>query len=168
MQRESPTASRDRRPNAIFASIALFAWFRTRFGRFEVADHSMAPLLAPGDYLLTRLIRNGRVPGRGDIVVFRSGPRYLVKRVIGLPGETVSVEAGILMIDGAPREDPWWSAATRPDGRWPVPQDSFFVFGDNRSDSAHDSRSTGPITRAKIHSVAVARYWPLRGVRRLP
>ena len=128
----------------------------------------MEPLLAPGDYLLTRRIRNGRAPRRGDVIVFGTGDRYLVKRVIGLPGETVSVEAGVLMIDGAPFDDPWWSAATRPDGHWPVPQGSFFVFGDNRSGSAHDSRSSGPITCEKIHSVAVARYWPLSGVRRLP
>lgn len=126
----------------------------------------MAPLLAPGDYLLTRLTRTGRELRRGEIVVFRSDDRYLVKRVIGLPGETVSVKAGVLMIDGTPLEEPWWSAATRPDGRWPVPADSFFVLGDNRTDSAHDSRWSGPITAEAIHSVAVARYWPLRRVRR--
>ena len=128
----------------------------------------MEPLLAPGDYLLTRLIRNGRVPGRGDIVVFRSGPRYLLKRVIGLPGETVSVAAGVLVIDGTPLDEPWWSAATRPDGHWPVPPDSWFVLGDNRADSANDSRSSGPIDRDGIDSVVVARYWPLRRARRLP
>ena len=128
----------------------------------------MEPLLAPGDYLLTRIFRASRQLGRGDIVVFRSGPRYLVKRVIGLPGETVSVEAGVAMIDGTPFDDLWWPAATRPDGRWHVPEDSFFVLGDNRTDSAHDSRSSGPITADSIHSVAVARYWPLRRRRRLP
>ena len=128
----------------------------------------MGPLLAPGDYLLTRRIRTGRVLGRGDIVVFRSGHRHMVKRVIGLPGETVSVDAGIVMIDGAALHEPWWPAATRPDGRWTVPEDSFFVLGDNRTDSAHDSRSSGPITRDAMHSVAIARYWPLRRLRRLP
>ena len=128
----------------------------------------MEPLLAPGDYLLTRLIRTGREPRRGEIVVFRSDDRYLVKRVIGLPGETVKIEAGVLVIDGAPFTEPWWSAATRPDKEWHIPVDSWFVLGDNRADSAHDSRSVGPISRDALHSVAVARYWPLRRVRRLP
>lgn len=154
--------------DAIITSLALFAWFRVRFSRFEVADHSMAPLLAPGDYLLTRLIRNGRSPERGDIVVFRSGPRYLVKRVIGLPGETLRIEAGVLLIDGKPFSDLWWSAATRPDMESQVPADSWFVLGDNRSHSADDSRSRGPVGRGALHSVVVARYWPLRGIRRLP
>lgn len=155
-------------PNAIITSLALVVWFRTRFSRYEVADHSMAPLLAPGDYLLARPIRTGRELGRGDIVVFLSGHRHLVKRVIGLPGETVSIDGGVVMIGGAALHEPWWSAATRPDGHWTVPEDSFFVLGDNRTDSAHDSRSSGPITREAVHSVVTARYWPLRRLRRIP
>ena len=158
----------EKEPNTIITPLALVAWLRTRYSRFEVTDHSMAPLLEPGDYLLTRRFRAGRLPGWGDIVVFRSGHRHLVKRVVGLPGEAFSVEAGVPMIDGTPMDDPWWAAATRPDGRWPVPQDSFFVLGDNRTDSAHDSRSSGPIGADTIHSVAIARYWPLRRRRRLP
>ena len=128
----------------------------------------MAPVLAPGDYLLTRLIRAGRQPRRGDIVVYRSGDRFLIKRVVGLPGETVQIEGGVLVIDGTPFVEPWWSAATRPDGEWHVSADCWFVLGDNRSDSANDSRSSGPISRGALHSVVAARYWPLRGVRRLP
>ncbi len=143
-------------------------WFRARFRRFEVTDHSMAPLLSPGDYLLTRLIRPDRQPRRGDVVVFRSGDRYFVKRVIGLPAETVSIEGGLLLIDGVPLGEPWWTAATRPDGVWRVPPDSWFVLGDNRPHSAGDSRQGGPIDRDALHSVVVARYWPLRTIGRLP
>lgn len=128
----------------------------------------MAPLLAPGDYLITRLLRPGREPGRGDLVVYRSEDRFLIKRVIGLPGETVTIEGGVLMIDGRPFAEAWWSAATRPDGTWTVPPDSWFVLGDNRPDSAGDSRSTGPIDSPALHSIAVARYRPLRRIRRLP
>ena len=74
----------------------------------------------------------------------------------------------MLSIDGTPFIEAWWSAATRPDGEWPVPADSWFVLGDNRPDSAHDSRSRGPVSREALHSVAVARYRPLRRARRLP
>ena len=78
------------------------------------------------------------------------------------------IEAGVLSIDGTPLAEPWWTAATRPDGEWPVPVDSWFVLGDNRPASGHDSRSTGPIDRAALHSVAVACYRPLRRACRLP
>ena len=152
----------------IFTSLALIAWLRTRFGRFEVADHSMAPLLLPGDYLITSRYRARRDLKRGDIVVFRTADRFLIKRVVGLPGETVQIAGGVLNIDGTPLAEPWWSAATRPDGSWTVPPDSWFVLGDNRPDSAGDSRSIGPISSEALHSVAVARYRPLRRIRRLP
>ena len=127
----------------------------------------MAPLLAPGDYLITRLLQPGSAPRRGDLVVYRNGDRFLIKRVIGLPGESVTIEGGVLMIDRKPFAEPWWSAATRPDGAWTVPPDSWFVLGDNRPDSAGDSRSAGPIGTAALHSIAVARYRPLRKIRRL-
>ena len=128
----------------------------------------MTPLLAPGDYLLTRRFKAKHQPERGDLIVFRSGNQYLIKRVIGLPGETVSIEAGMLMIDKTPLDEPWWSAATRPDGEWQVAEDHWFVLGDNRLDSAHDSRSNGPISRPALHSRAVACYWPPSRARRLP
>ena len=163
----SPAHLLSRGLTTIITSLALFTWLRTRFARFEVADHSMAPLLAPCDYLITRLSRAGNDPKRGNIVVLRVADRYLIKRVIGLPGETVEIEAGVLTIDGTPFTELWWTAATRPDGRWSVPADHWFVLGDNRSDSAHDSRSTGPVGRESLHSVAVARYWPLRRARRI-
>ena len=128
----------------------------------------MEPLLAPGDYLITRLLSPGRPPRRGDLVVYRNGDRFLIKRVIGLPGDTIMIDGGVVIIDGTPFTEPWWSAATRPDGAWAVPPDSWFVLGDNRSDSASDSRSVGPVAGQVLHSVAVARYRPLRKIRRLP
>lgn len=128
----------------------------------------MAPLLMPGDYLITRLFRFGRLLRRGDLVVYRNGDGFLIKRVIGLSGETVEIDGGMLTIGGSPLVEPWWSAATRPDGTWTVPPNSWFVLGDNRPHSASDSRSAGPVSRRALHSVAVARYRPLRKIRRLP
>lgn len=127
----------------------------------------MEPLLEPGDYLITRLLRPRRHPRRGALVVYQNGERFLIKRVIGLPGETVTIEGGVLIIDGTPLVEPWWSAATRPDGAWTVPPDSWFVLGDNRPHSATDSRSAGPVGSGALHSVALARYRPLRKIRRL-
>lgn len=144
-----------------------FARLRTRYDRFEVANHSMAPFLAPGDYLITRLLRPGLRPRRGNLVVYRNRDRFLIKRVIGLPGETVAIEGGVLAIDGSTFVEPWWSAATRPDGVWTLPAESWFVLGDNRPHSGSDSRYAGPVRSQDLHSIAVARYRPLRKVRLL-
>ncbi len=132
-----------------------------------VIDHSMTPLLAPGDHLITRLLRPGFLPLRGNLVIYRDDDRYLIKRVIGLPGESVTIDGGILLIDGQTFSEPWWSAATRPDGIWTIPADSWFVLGDNRPHSHSDSRSTGPVRTGDLHSVAVARYRPIKRIRRL-
>ena len=125
----------------------------------------MAPAIEPGDHLVADRAWTRRGLSRGDIVIFRSSDRYMVKRVVGLPGETISIEGGVLMIAGRPAADPWWPAASRPDGEWIVPPDSWFVLGDNRADSAADSRTLGPIERAGIHSRVVGRYWPWRRTR---
>ena len=127
----------------------------------------MAPLLAPGDYLITRLLRPDVLLRRGDIVVYRQGDRFRIKRVIGLPEETITIEGGVLAINGTPFAEPWWSAATRPDGTWTTEPDNWFVLGDNRPYSASDSRSVGPVGRRELHSVALVRYRPLRRIRRL-
>ncbi len=100
-------------------------------------------------------------------MIYRDDDRYLIKRVIGLPGERVTIDGGILLIDGKTFSEPWWSAATRPDGVWTIPADSWFVLGDNRPHSHSDSRSTGPVRTGDLHSVAIARYRPLRRIRLL-
>ena len=126
------------------------------------------PLIEPGDYLVSDRAWTRRGLARGDVVIYRSGDRYLVKRVVGLPGETIEISGGVLLIDDRPFADPWWPAANRPDGEWMVPPDSWFVLGDNRADSAADSRTLGPVESASIHSRVVGRYWPWHRAGRLP
>ncbi len=139
---------------------------RTRLRRYAIAEHSMQPALAAGDWVLAR-----RVTGplrRGDIVVFEhpGRPRFeLVKRVIGLPGEQVAVAAGEVMIDGG-AVDTWAAGPTLPDGTWRLGLDEVFVLGDNRALSSGDSRALGPIPAAVIGWVIWCRYrpFPLRRV----
>ena len=152
-------------PARVIASILLggmaAAWLRERVSRFEAVDHSMSPALAPGDCLIT--VRPGRRgPRRGDIAVFRAGGRRLIKRVIGLPGERIRIEGGIVAVDGAPLAEPWWAGATRPNGEWRIPAGAWFVMGDNRPRSGLDSRTIGPVDRRDLHSIALFRYLPLR------
>jgi len=104
-----------------------------------VAGDSMAPTYRSSDLLLTRPIgRAAAVLSRGSIAVFRRDGLRMVKRAVGLPGDTVELEAGRLFvngesIDGRPRVR---GANTH---AWLVPEASYFMVGDNQSASA-DSR----------------------------
>ena len=122
----------------------------------------MAPALQPGDRLVVRSRRwgRGRPVRRGAVVAYRAGDDYFVKRVIGRGGERIAIAGGVISINGRAWADPWWGAATRPDGEWLIPPDSCFVLGDNRPRSAGDSRTAGPVSAADIAGVAVLRYRP--------
>jgi signal peptidase I len=104
--------------------------------------------------------------GRGDMVVFwyPSDPsKSFIKRVVGLPGDTIEMEEGIVFVNGEPLKeeyvldsyrDPYSMAAVK------VPEDSYFVLGDHRSSSS-DSRNWGAVPRRFIYGKAVFVYWPL-------
>ncbi|MEZ5175734.1 MAG: signal peptidase I [Acidimicrobiia bacterium] len=143
------------------AVIVTAAALRGVVRRFEVKESSMAPAIESGDWIVARR-RTGPVE-RGDIVVFpdpRSGGRQLVKRVIGLGGETIAIDAGRVVINGALLADRWAHGAAPPGGPWRVPDDHVFVLGDNRVASSSDGRTIGPVAVDDIPWRAVARYWP--------
>ncbi len=113
--------------------------------RFVVTEESMSPALSPGDHFLARRLRRAR---RGTVVFFEHPRRpgfWLVKRVIGLPGEPVSIDGGRVMIDGSILDEPWATSPTEPDGAWAVPSGHVFVLSDARHRSRADSRSLGPV-----------------------
>lgn len=126
----------------------------------------MEPALHPGDYVVSVLSTKLR---RGDIVAYPDPARPaqdLVKRVIGLPEETVTIAGGQVAIDGALLAEPWADGPTHPDGEWTNPRDTIFAIGDSRRLSAGDSRATGPVKTAGMYKV-VWRYWPLGSIGRL-
>jgi signal peptidase I len=137
---------------------------------FFIPSASMEPTLMIGDRILVdKLSYHLHGVGRGDIVVFASPPKEtdpaikdLVKRVIGLPGETISSRGGRVYIDGKPLKEPWLPPGTVTTGITPqkIPPDEYFVMGDNRSDS-QDSRYFGPISGSLIVGRVVLRIWPL-------
>ena len=105
----------------------------------RVAGESMAPTYRSSDLLLTRPAgRAGARPRRGDVVVFRHGELRMIKRVVGLPGDFVEMEAGRLFVngefvDGRPRVRGAYTQTWRPPGV------SYFLAGDNPAVS-DDSR----------------------------
>jgi signal peptidase I len=151
---------------------------------FEVDQNSMMPTIQPGEYvLIDKLTPRFNDYRRGDVIVFQPPEDYqqggipFIKRVIGLPGDTVSLENGSVFITppgGSPtridepyvrRDDRGAVMPTQPrdannTSQWTVPPGSYFVMGDNRPES-QDSRVFGPIARDLIVGRAWLRYFPL-------
>ncbi|MEE9198965.1 MAG: signal peptidase I [Dehalococcoidia bacterium] len=108
-------------------------------------------------------------PQRGDVVIVESPnppPDRLIKRIVGIPGDTVEIRSGTLYINGHPIEEPYVQGSTsilcRNGVEYPydVLEDSYFIMGDNRTHS-NDSRCLGPISRSDIVGKAWMAYWPL-------
>ncbi len=151
---------------------------------FEVEQNSMVATIQPGDYvLIDKLTPRWKDYERGDIVVFQppegfeQGGVPFIKRVIGLPGETVRLENGFVFVtppggvetrveedylvtgtDGQPA--PTLPRDAQGTAEWVVPDGHYFVMGDNRPES-QDSRFFGPIDRELIVGRAFVRYFPL-------
>jgi signal peptidase I len=103
-------------------------------------------------------------PNRYDIVVLKlpnQGDELLIKRVVGLPGETVEIHGGRVFVNGEPLDEPFVDEETLPgrNGRVTVPPLHVFVLGDNRNHS-NDSRSFGPVPIENIVGRAWLSYWP--------
>jgi signal peptidase I len=137
---------------------------------YFIPSPSMEPTLLVGDRILVdKLSYHLHGVSRGDIVVFATPPKErsdptikdLVKRVIGLPGDTVSSSGGRVYINGKPLLEPWLLKGTVTTGiaTQRIPPNEYFVMGDNRSDS-QDSRFFGPIPRSLIVGRVVVRIWP--------
>ncbi len=139
---------------------------------FQIPSNSMNPTLLIGDrVLVNRLSYRLHDINRGDVIVFSrpesdpagpGEPEDLIKRVIGLPGETIEARDGTVYIDGDPLVEPYLSPDTYTgdlDVPVEVPPDSVFVMGDNRGNSA-DSRFIGPIADDLVIGRAFAIIWP--------
>jgi len=127
----------------------------------------MEPNLSNRQYVLVNKTAYwfGNNPNRGDVIVFQAPdqPQYdRIKRVIGLPGETIEVKRdGSVLIDSQLLEEPYLpSHPGGPSGTWQVPEDEYFAMGDNRGVS-YDSRNGGPIPRKNIIGKALIIIWPI-------
>ncbi len=133
---------------------------------FYIPSESMVPTLEVGDRVfVNKFVYRFSEPERGDIVVFESvegGEQDLIKRVVAIPGDNVSVQNGALFINGERREEPYVNNKFPDDsfyGPTTVPQGSVFVMGDNRNNS-RDSRFFGPVAVEHIEGEAFVTFWP--------
>jgi len=157
--------------------VALLAAFLVRtfvFQTFFIPSGSMEPTLKIGDRIIvSKLSYHLHSVGRGDIIVFHAPPREatvcadpsvkdLVKRVIGLPGETISSSGSTIFINGRPITQPWFPATPLgpPIATTKIPADSYFVMGDNRSFSC-DSRMWGTLPGNDVIGHVIFRIWPI-------
>lgn len=132
-----------------------------------IPSESMLPTLKVGDRLIIDKV-SYHISGikRGDIIVFKAPPssnldETLIKRVIGLPGDTVAIKNGLVYINNQPLNEPYELEKPRGDYKTiTVPENSFFVMGDNRNNS-YDSRFWGVVPEELIIGKAVARYYPI-------
>jgi len=151
--------------------------YRIPSSSMEPTLHCAAPASgclgqSPDRVVAAKIVYLFRSPARGDIVVFRAPAAArarcreggaFVKRIVGLPGETVSERDGVVYVDGRRLLEPYVDPARRDrlTRTWPrVPAHAYFVMGDNRAASC-DSRDWGPVPRRDLIGPVVARYWPL-------
>lgn len=150
---------------ALALALVIRAFF---FQVFWIPSGSMEPTLDINDRIVVnKVIYHFREPQRLEIVVFRGvadsnlQKKDLIKRLVGLPGETLVVKDGVININGHPLTE---THSMNQDyanfGPVIVPPDSFFVMGDNRPASA-DSRYWGFLPKKNLIGPAVLRIWPL-------
>ena len=139
------------------------------FQPFFIPSESMAPTLTEGDRIIVSKIhyRLGS-PKRGEIVVFKypvNPEKDFIKRVIGLPGETLEIRESKLYINGEFVEQPFLPPGLSYGSYGPVtiPQGQYFMMGDNRNNS-EDSRFWGMLPKENVIGKTLLIYWPLNRV----
>ena len=144
----------------IVLAVILYFGINAISARVRVDGFSMNPTLQNGEYILVnRLAYKTGEPDRGDIIVFSQDGQDLIKRVIGLPGETVNISEGIVTINGQELQEPYIAQDPLYVGEWAVPEGYLFVLGDNRNDS-RDSHQWGLLPVENIIGKSVLIYWP--------
>jgi signal peptidase I len=161
------TAARD-----LLIALALLFIVLQFFAPSVVKEHSMENTLRPNDILyVTKQAYWFGLPGYDDIIIFQSGlheengaEKTLVKRIVGLPGDRISIQGGTVFRNGEPLDEPYTKDKTTEGtlSEVVVPADSYFVLGDNREVS-RDSRdpSVGFVAKEQLRGQVLVRVFPL-------
>jgi signal peptidase I len=151
---------------AITLGIALIIFFalRTTVQAYKVVETCMEPNYVEGEWILaSKATYWFHEPERGDVIILHppfDTEEVYIKRLIGLPGDTVEIKGGVVYIDGIALEEPYIKEA--PSYTFPLTElgeDEYFVLGDNRN-NANDSHTGWTTTREDIIGKAWFSYWP--------
>ncbi len=144
-------------------ALVLFVIINSVSARVRVDGFSMLPTLHDGEFVLVnKLAYRMGSPAHGDIIVFRSTTTTdldLIKRIVGLPGDQISIGAGRVALNGQVLNEPYINAEPNYGGNWQVPEGYLFVLGDNRNDSS-DSHAWGFLPLQNVIGKALLIYWP--------
>lgn len=152
-------------------AIALIIVFLVRtflFTMIRVDGDSMLETLHNNDRIAATII-DLKINGvtRGDIVtcIYPGADHLCIKRVIGMPGDTIEIRAGVTYLNGEEYDEPYITYRQLFDYMQPyeLKDDEYFVMGDNRANS-NDSRYVGPLSGSEIKAIARLRLWPLNKI----
>mgnify|MGYP000238683920 CR=1 FL=1 len=138
--------------------------------RYYVEGRSMEPNFHERDMLLTSAIDVMTDSLQRGAVVVLSSPVdgiMVLKRIIGMPGDTVEIRDGTVYINGVALDEPYINERPNYSGEWTLGADEYFVLGDNRNRS-YDSADYGPVPRANIRGAVRLRYFPFTDVEVFP
>ncbi len=146
-------------------TLIIFLVIHFTVQNYMVEGTSMQPSLNNNQFVLVnKLAYLFHAPERGDVIVFhwpKDTTKDLIKRVIGLPGDTIVITSYTVQVNGVVLKEPYISSQANPGGqRLVVPSNDYFVLGDNRPVS-DDSRDWGYVPRSYIIGKAVLVYWPV-------
>lgn len=175
---ESPPAEPSVKPmrflvdvlETLVLSVILFIGINAVTARIRVDGSSMEPSLHDGEYVIVnKWAYKFGSPQRGDVVVFhfpRDTKQEYIKRIVGLPGDMVSISDRKVFVNGKLLEEVYINDEPTYQGNWAVPDHQLFVLGDNRNNSS-DSHVWGPVSLDYVIGKAMVVYWPptsLRGI----
>jgi signal peptidase I len=167
----NPEPFQSNKPRSVFLDIletlvlavVFFLGINLISARILVDGASMEPTLETGErVIVNRLSYKFGSPMQGDIIVFHPPPNpseEYIKRVIGLPGDTVQVKNGSVYVNGQLLQENYLDVKTNYTGTWQVPEDQLFVLGDNRNNSS-DSHNWGFVPMDYVVGKAILVYWP--------
>ena len=173
----------------VILALFIFVVLQLSVQNFRVQGPSMRPTLENGEHVLVNKlvylkfdpsqlvsmlpfvdeaeessVYPFHAPRRGEVIIFRfprDESRDFVKRVIGVPGDTVQINDGQVVVNGIPLAEPYITRPDRDDmNQVTVPEGNFFVLGDNRR-ASNDSRDWGPVPAENVIGRAWVAFWPL-------
>ncbi len=162
-KRKQPTSMLFREiAETLLLTLFIFWIVNTATGRFRIEGHSMLPTLQEGEYvIINKLSYYLEDPERGDIIVLNfpnDRSRDFIKRIVGIPGDHIEINNGIVEINGISLDEPFINAQPNYSGSWDVPEGQYFVLGDNRNNSS-DSHNWSYLPEDDIVGKAWIIYW---------